>query len=500
MSRMDKIIAIAKRRGFVFPSSEIYGGVAGFYDLGPLGVKMRRKIEDFWRERFFEGLDIYEVSSRLITPEVVFKASGHVESFTDPFTSCRKCKSFFRADHLIEERTGKFVEGWTHEQLTQELRRSDLRCPKCNSELSDVEPFPLMFRLEIGRGAIGYLRPETAQGIFINFKNVANAMRARLPFGIAQVGISFRNEISPRQYLIRLREFVQFEIEYFINPRKLGSKEYAVFDQLNDVRIRLLTREAQLKGGEEIELTVKEAVEKGIVPNKVMGYFLAREFLWFQELGIPKDALRFRHMLPEETPFYSKGNFDLEILTEYGWKESVGNAYRTDYDLRQHMKLSKKDLRIEDDGEKLIAHVVEPSFGFERPLVGIFYHCFVEDKERGWDWFRFNPRIAPFLAGIFPLVSKDGLPERARQVYEALRRDFDVFYDEKGSIGKRYARSDEIGTPVAITIDYQTLKDGTVTLRDRDTTMQARVAIKDLIPILREAARGKDVKSLIKGK
>ncbi|MEM5794619.1 MAG: glycine--tRNA ligase [Candidatus Aenigmatarchaeota archaeon] len=481
---IEKIMAITKRRGFIFPSSEIYGGLSGFFDYGPLGVLMKKKIENFWREFFVRQNNIYEVETCTIMPEQVWKASGHLKDFVDPLTQCEKCKSTFRADELIKDLTGKSLEGAKPEELTEIIKKEKLKCPKCKGNLSDVRIFNLMLSTQVGpvKGSIAYLRPETAQGIFVNFKNIFNSTRAKLPFGVAQVGTSYRNEISPRQFLSRMREFRQMEIEYFFNPEK--ANEFEKFEEVAKTKIRILTREEQKKGGKVLEITAGEAVKQKILPNKIMGYFLAKEFLWYQKLGIPFNSLRFRHMLPEETPHYSKGNFDLEIEFDFGWKEVVGNAYRSDYDLSSHAKLSGEDFSVLEDGKKIIPHVVEPSFGIDRTIYAILLHCFVEDKKRGWDWFRFPPRIAPYSVAIFPLVSKDNLPEKAKEVFSQLKNCFEVFYDESGSIGKRYARADEIGVPFAVTIDYQTLKDNTVTIRSRDTTEQVRVKIENLANII----------------
>jgi glycyl-tRNA synthetase len=487
---IEKIIQIAKKRGLIFPSSEIYGGLSGFFDYGNVGVLLKRKIENSWREFFVKSEEkIFEVETSLIMHERVWEASGHLKGFIDPITQCKKCNSFYRADNLIEEILGKFVEGLKPEELTKIIKENDLKCPRCKGELSEVKIFNLMLSTNIGpaTGNTAYLRPETAQGIFVNFKNLLVSTRASLPFGIAQIGKSYRNEISPRQWLIRLREFTQMEIEYFFNPNKIEIPD----ENLLGTRIKILTREAQKeKNPKEIEIKAGEAVEKGILPNKMMAYFLAKEFLWYQSLGIPKEALRFRHMLPEETPHYSKGNFDLEIKFDFGWKEVVGNAYRSDYDLSSHMKHSGENFEVVDDGKKIIPHVIEPSFGMERTIYAVLLYSFKEGKDRGWSWFAFPPKIAPFSLGVFPLVSRDGLPEKAREVYLELKKDFDVFYDEAGSIGKRYARADEIGTSYGITIDYQTLKENTVTIRDRDSTKQVRVELKNLKELLQKMLNG----------
>jgi glycyl-tRNA synthetase len=487
MKKIEKIIQIAKKRGFVFPNSEIYGGLSGTYDFGPIGFLLKKKIIDFWREFFIKSEDnIFEIESSLIMPEKVFEASGHLKGFIDPITKCKKCKNVFRADHLIEDSTKMFVEGMSPEELTKIIRERNIRCPKCGGELEEVKVFNLMFQMNVGAlgDTKGYLRPETAQGIFVNFKNVLVSTRAKLPFGIAQIGKSFRNEISPRQWLIRLREFTQAEIEFFINP------EEKTFEKLKDyenVKIRILSREAQKESKKEEEMTVREALEKGIIPSEYMAYFIAKEQLFYESLGVPKEAIRFRHMLPEETPHYSKGNVDMEILFDFGWKEVVGNAYRSDYDLKKHAEYSKTDLSyVVDDGRKIIPHVVEPSFGIERTIYAILLYSFIEDKERGWDWFKFAPKIAPISVAVFPLLNKEEMINKSLEIYKSLRKEFDAIFDKSGSIGKKYARSDEIGIPLAITIDHQTLEDNTVTIRDRDTTKQERVKIEKLIDRLKD--------------
>jgi len=481
MEKIEKIMQIAKKRGFVYPNSEIYGGLSGTYDFGPIGFLLKKKIIDFWREFFIKSDDnIFEIETSLIMPEKVFEASGHLKGFIDPITKCKKCGNVFRADHLVEDSAKIFVEGLGPEELTKIIREKNIRCPKCGGELEDVKVFNLMFGMNVGAlgDTKGYLRPETAQGMFVNFKNVLVSTRAKLPFGIVQIGKSFRNEISPRQWLIRLREFTQAEIEFFINPEE---KEFKKLKDYENVKIRVLSREAQKEGKSEEEMTVREALERGIIPSEYMAYFIAKEQLFYESLGIPKEAIRFRHMLPEETPHYSKGNVDMEILFDFGWKEVVGNAYRSDYDLRRHAEYSKEDLSyVFEDGRRIIPHVVEPSFGIERTIYAILLYSFVEDKERGWDWFKFTPKIAPISVAVFPLLNKKEMTNKSLEIFDKLRREFDAIFDKSGSIGKRYARADEIGIPYCITIDHQTLEDNSVTIRDRDTTKQERVKIEEL--------------------
>ncbi|MCX8179612.1 MAG: glycine--tRNA ligase [Candidatus Aenigmarchaeota archaeon] len=484
MPNLEEIQRLCLSRGILFPTAEIYGGLSGCFDYGPIGVLIKRKFLDYWREFFIKNEEnIVEMDGAVVLPEKVLLASGHVNSFVDPITQCKKCKSIYRADNLIEEKTGKFVEGKPVDDLTKIIREEKISCPKCKGELSEVKFFNLMFKTFVGpTGEVtAYLRPETAQNIFISFKRVFRVMRGKLPFGIAQYGHAFRNEISARQFVIRSREFSQIEIEMFFDPTDEGCEN---FESVENVKILLLTRDAQINQGEAIKIKVGEAVKEKILPNKWMGYFLAKEFEFFKSLGIKEEKMRFRHMLPEETPHYSGGNFDLEAKFDFGWKEIVGNAYRTDHDLKNHSKFSGEDLSVSlPNGRKIIPHVVEPSFGLERILYFILLESYVVDKQRGWNWLKLPKKLAPFIAGIYPLVSKDGLVEKAKDVYKMLK-EFDVFFDESGSIGKRYARADEIGVPLGITIDYQTLEDETVTIRDRDSTNQERLKISSLKELL----------------
>jgi len=485
MSKLEEIQRICLNRGFVFPTAEIYSTLSGFWDYGPVGALLKKKLIDYWREFFVKSEDnIFEIEGCIVLPEAVFNASGHLKSFVDPVAQCPKCNSIHRADQLIEEKTGNFVEGKPIKELTEIIKKEKIKCPKCGNPLAEVRLFNLMLKTEISPvgGQIGYLRPETAQNIFTAFSRIFRATRSKLPMGIAQVGHSFRNEISPRHFLVRVREFNQTEIEMFYDPNK---PDCFKFDEIKGKKVVIFTREAQKNKKKPVELTAEQAMKKKIVPSEWMIYFLAKEFEFYKSLGIPEDCLRFRHMLPEETPHYSLGNFDLEIKFDFGWKETVGNAVRTDYDLKKHMQSSKKDMTVlADDNRKIIPYVVEPSFGVERTIVGILLHCFVEDKERGWNWFKFPIKIAPYMAAVFPLVNKDNMPKKAREVYHLLNKCFDVFYDESGSIGRRYARADEVGTPFSITIDYESLKDDSCTIRNRDTTSQVRVKIDELVSIL----------------
>ena len=493
---LEKVFALCARRGIIIPTAEIYGGLSGFFEYGPVGLRIKQKLLNLWRKWFVDPYDnIVEIEGSIVLPEKVFEASGHLEKFVDPITQCKKCGTIYRADHLIEELLGANVEGKSEEELTKIMRENNLRCPKCKGELSDVKVFNLMLKTNISPvvGNIAYLRPETAQNIFINFRRLYTACRLKLPCGIAQIGFSFRNEISPRQFLIRLRGFTQAEIELFYDPEN----EECKLEEISDVKLPILTREEQIKGTYKVnEFTPKELIEKKIAFSKWQVYYLAREFLFFtQELKIPKDRIRIRHLLPEETAHYSKGNFDVEIYYdgEIGWREVVGNAYRTDYDLSRHSEFSNEDLSVDVDNRKIVPHVTEPSFGIDRILLALLmlnYHDKNEDRQ--WCWLSLPIKLSPYIAGVFPLVSKDDLPRKAREIYEMLKEEFgkDVFYDEKGSIGRRYARADEIGVPFCITIDYQTLEDNTVTLRSRDTREQVRVKVEELKDVIRNLCKG----------
>lgn len=489
MGKFDDMQKVCLSRGIIYPSAEIYPTIAGFFDYGNTGAMLKRKFIEHWRDFFVRresGFTLLETDGCVMLPESVFVASGHVGNFTDPISQCKKCKNVFRADHLIEESSKKFVEGKSAPELDDMIKSDGIRCPKCGGELGETRVFNLMFRTEISPlgGQPAYLRPETAQNIFSGFQRIYKTSRAKLPFGVYQIGHSFRNEISPRQFIIRLREFSQCEIELFFDPEKPGCPIGGVLEK----KFLFLSREAQKNGEEAVWLEVKSAKDACIFPNEWILYYLAGVFEFYKTLGIPEDCLRIRHLMPEETPHYSSGNYDLEVKYDFGWKETVSNSCRNDHDLKSHSKNSGTDLSITtDDGRKIMPNVVEPSFGLERTVSAILYHSFRQDSARGWDWFSFPPKLSPYSCGIFPLVGKDGLPEKAGVIFRELKKDFDVFYDEKGSIGKRYARADEIGTPFCVTVDYQTMDNSTVTIRNRDTAKQERVEISKIKEFLKHS-------------
>lgn len=484
-SKFDKISELAIRRGFFLPAAEIYPDTpAGFWDYGPLGVTLKNRIVDVWRKMIVKRDEMLEIDGALILPESVFEASGHLKSFIDPLTECRTCKKIFRADKLIQDKTGKMVpEALSTEQMDDLIRLHNLSCPECGGELSRVAKFNMMFRFKAGPKLDNQvaLRPETAQSIFLDFPRIFKAMRARLPIGVAQVGRSFRNEISPRQGLVRLRELIQAEVEIFFNPKRID--EFAKFDAVADRRLNLLL----LGGDKEGTLTAKEWVNKKILQNRLVAYYLVLLVDFYERLGIRPENIRFRELPAEEKPFYAESAWDLEIRTSFGWLETVANHYRTDYDLRVHSEGSKADLTVMEGNEKVLPWVWEDSMGIDRTLLVVLDAAYIEEDKRVV--LRLPVHLAPIQVAVFPLVDRDGLTEKAKEIYEELRMRFDAIFDEKDSIGRRYYRVDEIGVPFAVTVDYDTSKDDTVTVRERDSKKQVRVEIEDLGKYLEEKFR-----------
>jgi len=477
---------IARRRGFIWPSFEIYGGVGGFYDFGPLGTILKNKIIQKWREYYVLREGFFEIDSPSVTPEEVLKASGHVDHFLDAMTECQKCGAAFRVADVVREATGKDVEGMSKDEMEQFMEKHRVRCPDCGGELGPVFDFNAMFRTTIGPGAqrVAYLRPETAQAMFIDFKRLQRHARGKLPFGVVQIGKGYRNEISPRQGIIRLREFTMAEAEVFFDP---DDPHHPRFSDVASEELRLWLAGDQEKGKRQLnEVTAEQAVKKKLICNELMAYYLALTKRFLTDLGIPSEAIRFRQQTPGQRAHYSAETWDAEVSTErFGWVEVAGLAYRTDYDLSRHAKSSGEDLSVfsADKKRKVMCHVVEPSYGIDRPLYCALEHALVQEKNRAY--LRLKKDMAPIEVGVFPLISRDGLPEKALAVYEGLRgKGLMAEYDDSGSIGRRYARADEVGTPYCATIDHQTLEDGTVTIRDRDTTKQIRVKVEELPSVL----------------
>jgi glycyl-tRNA synthetase len=445
--RMEKIVSLCKRRGFIFQSSEIYGGLNGLWDYGPLGVELKRNLKNYWwHVTVHERDDVVGMDGSILTHPAVLKASGHVEGFSDPMTDCRTCKAHLRADQLVEKKGVK-------------------QCPNCGGrDLTSPRQFNLMFETHVGaatdESSIAYLRPETAQSIFVQFKNILEVSRKKLPFGIAQIGKAFRNEINPRNFTFRSREFEQMELEYFCRP------------------------------------------DQGM---ELLEYWKEERLKFYENIGIPRDKLHVRTVPDDERAFYSKGTYDIEYDFPFGQQELEGVAYRTDYDLSQHQKSSGKSLEYfdEETKQRFVPHVVEPSAGVDRTVLALICEAYLEDQapdEKGKMEMRivlrFHPRIAPVKCGVFPLLKNNSqLVTKAKEIVDLLRPHMTVFYDESGAIGRRYRRQDEIGTPFGVTVDFETLgeKDAalrdTVTLRDRDSMKQERVPIDDLVRIVSSRIR-----------
>ncbi len=446
---MEKIVNLCKNRGYVYPGSEIYGGLANTWDYGPLGVEFKNNIKDAWRKKFIQespynvGLD----SAILMNP-TTWVASGHVGGFSDPLIDCKECKTRHRADKLIEEwmhehHCEEIVDGWPDEKMIQYMDEHQINCPNCGAHnFTDIRKFNLMFKTfqgvtEDAKSEI-YLRPETAQGIFVNFKNVMRTTRRKIPMGIGQIGKSFRNEITPGNFTFRTREFEQMELEFFCKP------------------------------GTDLEW---HAYWKQFCKD------------WLLSLGMKEENIRLRDHSTEELSHYSNGTTDIEFTFPFGWGELWGIADRTDFDLRSHMEVSKQDLSYTDPetNEKYIPYCIEPSLGADRVALAFLCNAYEEETIAEGDTrvvLHLHPVLAPYKVAVLPLSKKLG--EKATEVYQMLSKHFMCDYDEAGSIGKRYRREDEIGTPYCVTIDFDTLEDGCVTIRDRDTMEQERVKIEDL--------------------
>ena len=496
----EKTINLCVRRGIIFPSSEIYGAPGGFFDYGPVGVEIKRNFEAAWWKYFVRNReDMVGIDGSIISPAGVWKASGHVDSFNDPLVECKKCKRKFRADQLIEGALKINVDGMPLNKVQELMQQHKIVCPNDKGELTTIKPFNLMFKVHIGavedESSEAYLRGETAQMIFVDFKTVQTTSRKQLPFGIAQIGKAFRNEISPRNFVFRCREFSQMEIEYFIHPSKLNDCPY--IDSVMNSTVPVCTADMQMQGkNDEITVvTIKDALQKKIIGTQWHAYWIAECMNFFISLGMKKENLRLRQHTKDELSFYSSETWDVEYKYPWGWKELIGIANRRDYDLKQHMKFSGKDLSLfdEENKERVVPYVIEPSFGLDRPLFTLLMDAYSEKVEDGETKtiLKLHPSLASVKVAVFPLMKKDGLKEKAKEVYEMLKTQVTCEFDDAGSIGKRYARSDEVGIVVCVTVDYDTLKDNTVTLRDRDTTQQIRVNISELKNKIEEIIKGK---------
>ncbi len=479
----EETMRLAQQRGFFFKSAESYpNSPAGFWDYGPLGVSLKNKFVELWRRLLVKKDGMVEIDGTQILPRGVFEASGHLSGFTDPIVECNNCHFVYRADKLIEEKTGETTpEKLSEKEYDELLAKNDVRCPNCNSKLWGTRRFNMMFRVGIGAlGEEAYLRPETCQTIFIDSPLLFKTQRIKLPIGFAQYGKSFRNEIAPRQGLVRLRELNQAEVEVFFNPRK--AEETEKFGSKISTRLSIL-----LPDGSSRRVTVAESIKAGLIPNRLIGYYLALVEEFYEAAGLVPEKIRFRKLSESEKAFYAEVAYDLEVKTSIGWVELVACNYRGSYDLSRHARVSRTNFEVDDAGEKLLPHIFELSMGVDRSLYVLLEDAHRVDGDR--TYLALRPFLAPLQVGVFPLVSKGGIPEEANLIFLKLREKYDAFYDEGGSIGKRYARADEVGVPFCITIDFESLKDGSVTIRNRDTKSQERVKGEELERRLEELLR-----------
>ncbi|MCL4371748.1 glycine--tRNA ligase [Candidatus Marsarchaeota archaeon] len=477
------------RRGIIIPSFQPYGELAGFYDYGPIGMRIRNRIEHLWRRIFIDGMGNLEISTTLIAPEQVFNASGHLKNFTDPIVVCTKCHTPYRADKLIEEfyasKNELAPKQSRPEALDEIISKNKIRCPKCGGELSKVEQFNLMMATKVGpyNAVQGYLRPETAQGIFLDFKQIFRDGGYKLPIGVGQVGKAFRNEISPRRMLIRMREFNQMELEYFFDPEE---KDFeinfrGVDNRVLDEEINILTKEMQESGSKEAykRMSIRQCIDKGFIPNRLFAFLVHEEKKFMEALGFDDKSFRFRDLVKDELPHYSRANFDLEVEFFGSYEEVCGTAYRTDFDLSNHAKFSGEDMSIISNNKKLVPHVVEVSFGLDRLFWTLSGHRLFKDEKRSWYVLALNEATAPYDYALFPLQKDEEIIKKAARIQEhLLSKGLTVFFGSSGSIGKRYAKADEVGIVRAITVDFDTLKDDTVTIRDSIDAKQRRLDYK----------------------
>ncbi len=578
MSETGELAELAKRRGFFFPSNDAYGGTAGFYTYGPEGATLKRNIEDVWRDIFVRELDNMELEAPTIMPEAVFEASGHLDGFDDMIIECGECGATHRADHLVEDAVEAIedAEALGTERVAELLTEHGIVCPSCGAELADepVEEFNLMFATNIGpgSGSPGYLRPETAQGIFVEFPRLKEYARNQLPFGVAQVGRAYRNEISPRRALVRVREFTQAELEHFIDPEH----DEPPIEWVEDVELPLYSARAQQADDGDIEYyTVGEAVDAGVIESEWVAYYLGRSMAFYDRIGIDMDRFRYRQHLSGERAHYAADCWDAETELGGNWIEVTGFAYRSDYDLSKHGEYSDESFTIfrqydeprtieravvdpdmsylgpefggdaaeiaealeslagrdrsafdgeevtvevgdtsytvpvektgftveeqTEAGEHITPHVVEPSFGVDRLVYSVLIHTHDADTVDGEtrSFLELPAELAPTTVAVVPLMAKDGLDDRAREIAETLRTEgFEVAYDDTGNIGRRYRRQDEVGTPYCVTIDYETAEDDTVTVRERDSTDQTRVEIEALPDVLDRLVGGETLAEL----
>lgn len=561
----EKLMALCKRRGFFWQAFELYGGARGLYDYGPLGALLKHNFQDIWKRHYVVGEGFFEIDSPNLSPEDVFAASGHLAEFSDYMVQCQECSEAFRADHLVEK-VAENPDSLPPEELSRLIKDNDIKCQRCGGGLGEPESFNLMFKsaMGAGKGRTAYLRPETAQGIFVNFQGLYRYGRDKLPFGVVQLGRGYRNEIAPRQGLLRMREFNMAEVEVFVRPEE---KTWPLFFEVaGDKTVLVANTQAE---GQGQTMTFAEAVENKIIANEAVAYFMARTRRILLEAGVDDARLRFRQHLADEMAHYASDCWDAEALLGYGWVELVGIADRGSFDLSAHIKHSGRELAAFDrydepkemevtevrpnisklgpafkgkakaiaaglealdagdipaegpatvtvDGEEhtierdyfqvvtetrketgrwFVPHVIEPSYGVDRILYTVLDHSITEGKDAKGEPYtvlKLPPGVAPIKVGVFPLMSKPELAPQARKIEKFLKdAGLVIMYDDSGSIGRRYARADEVGVPFCVTIDYEGLEDATATIRDRDTTRQKRFAVNDIPDAVRELLAGR---------
>jgi len=497
---IEDLANFCKSNGFIFRSSDIYGGLSGFWDFGPLGVELFNNIRQDWWNHFVKKQEkMVGMEASIISHPRTWKASGHLENFNDLMIYCNKNKKWFRVDHLIEDVLEVNVEGYENNRIADIIKANKDKFDEKGYNLGEeLKPLNLMFKTNIGaiedESSVAYLRGETAQGMFMDFKLIQQTSRMQLPFGIAQIGRCFRNEIAPRDFLFRSREFHIGEFEFFINPEE--KKCELLSDKHLNVKFMFLDEETQKKGESELcEISMQELLDKGKL-GEWHAYWLAEQIFWFRGLGL--NEFKIREHTKDELSHYSSATFDIDYQYPFGSKEVAGNANRGQYDLTQHQNESKEKMEIFDEkfGKKVIPRVIEPTFGMERVFLATLTKAYNFNKERNNIVLKLPAKLAPVKAAIFPIIKKPEYELIAKNIFDDLIKDFNVVYDKSGSIGRRYARNDEIGTPMCITIDEESSKDNSVTIRDRDTTEQVRVKISKLREVVSSVVRGESLLKL----
>jgi len=498
---LEDLATFCKKKGFVFRAAEIYGGLSGFFDFGPLGVELKNNLKQlFWREFVTKREDIFGQDGSIITNPKVWKSSGHIDGFGDLILTTKTSKTKLRADHFIEDELKIPADGMGADEINELIKKHDLKFK--GEDFEEVKDFNLMFQTQVGadttKNSTAYLRPETAQSIFPNFKIIAETTRASLPFGIVQIGKAFRNEISPRDFVFRCREFEQIELEYFFNPE---AENPILSEDILNTKIQFLSAKNQDLGKDDmIEITIKELLKnKDYNMHSYHGKLLAEFFNWFVcDLNISSKNLRIREHVKTELSHYSTATFDIDYNFSMGFKEMIGFANRGNFDLSAHGKGAKTKMEFFDEKtkSKIIPHVIEPSLGVERFMMAVLYESYFNDVDRGNIVLNLPSKLAPYKVAVFPLMNKPPLVELARKIHnELLDEDVESIYDRSGSIGKRYARYDEIGTPYCLTIDYEAIEDGedkgTITIRDRNSTNQKRIKIDGVCEMISKLIKGK---------